>query len=348
MEEILRREQRFLYLERVAAAGRFYAANQLPQARQSLDACPAHLRGWEWHFLDARLRSAPVVDPRKKHDARTLAEFGNWAGSMAVAPDGARVAVGPRPLGRAEEGSVRILDARTGAELHRFPDSGPVAFHPDSRWLATIRQTGVVTVWDVVTGAEVWSCPIPGLKEPAHASGLVAFSPDRKRLAAWLSRGRGVHIFGAASGSGPALLDTSNEFMSWLGFSDDGRLAANTATGVAIWNTANDNLKHLANWPATAAVAWSPDGKLLATAERDRTICLRDATTGEVVRPLVGTPVRVVCAAFNADGSRLVTGGSDGSVRLWDVETGQELLHSPPAEKRCGRSSGLPGTASSH
>ncbi len=275
-------------------------------------------------------RTIRVWDLRKNPDARTLAEFGDWAGSLSVAPDGSRVAVGPRMLGRADEGFVRVLDANTGAEQNRFQGSGGVAFHPDSRRLAVVRRPGDVAMLDVATGKELWSRPVPGLNEaqgtPVRASGRVAFSPDGKRLATWHVRSRGVNLWEPADGSGPTFLDTGDEFMNWLGFSDDGRLAVATSSGVSIWNTAPGNYKRQAKWTEGAAVAWSPDGKLIATGERDRTVCLRDATTGEVVRSFLGTPVRVTCAAFNADGSRLVTGASDGSVRLWDVETGQELL----------------------
>jgi WD40 repeat protein len=57
---------------------------------------------------------------------------------------------------------------------------------------------------------------------------------------------------------------------------------------------------------------------------------LRDAATGEVIRPFVGTTSHNGGLAFSPDGHRLVTGGSR-SVRVWNVETGKELLSLPGA-----------------
>ena len=57
-------------------------------------------------------------------------------------------------------------------------------------------------------------------------------------------------------------------------------------------------------------------------------VCFRDPTTGRTVRTFVGSQ-RVNALAFSPDGSRLVTGGSDRTVRVWDVESGQELLALP-------------------
>jgi WD40 repeat protein len=48
-----------------------------------------------------------------------------------------------------------------------------------------------------------------------------------------------------------------------------------------------------------------------------------------VTLSFAGTPTHVTALAFSPDGSRLVTAGSDHSVRVWDAETGQELLALP-------------------
>src|SRR5439155_12653254 len=65
-------------------------------------------------------------------------------------------------------------------------------------------------------------------------------------------------------------------------------------------------------------IAWSPDGKMLATAGQDRTISLWDAETGkELVRGRCDAAVR--CVAFSPDGTLLASGGGDGTVKLWDA-----------------------------
>ena len=70
-------------------------------------------------------------------------------------------------------------------------------------------------------------------------------------------------------------------------------------------------------------VAFSPDGRLLATAGDDETARLWDPATGEHRRTLTGHGGQVFGVAFSPDGRLLATVGSDGTARLWDPATGE-------------------------
>jgi WD40 repeat protein len=70
------------------------------------------------------------------------------------------------------------------------------------------------------------------------------------------------------------------------------------------------------------AVAFSPDGSLLASAGADGVVRLWRVTTGAEVRKLTGHTGWVYGVAFSPDGSLLASGGDDGVVRLWEVTTG--------------------------
>ncbi len=79
------------------------------------------------------------------------------------------------------------------------------------------------------------------------------------------------------------------------------------------------------NFGAILSVAFSPDGKLLATGDSNGEIRLCQVANGEQIVICKGHTNWVVSLAFNPDGSVLASGSTDYTVRLWNVSTGQCL-----------------------
>ena len=73
-------------------------------------------------------------------------------------------------------------------------------------------------------------------------------------------------------------------------------------------------------------VAFSPNGKQLASASFDRTVKVWDAVTGQETRTLKGHTNWVNSVAFSPDGKRLASASSDRTAKVWDAVTGQETL----------------------
>src|SRR5437762_9268008 len=73
------------------------------------------------------------------------------------------------------------------------------------------------------------------------------------------------------------------------------------------------------------SVAFSPDGKILATAGFDNIVKLWDFATGKELRTLTGHTGAVYCVAFSKDGTQLASSSLDKTIRLWTVADGKLL-----------------------
>jgi WD40 repeat protein len=113
-----------------------------------------------------------------------------------------------------------------------------------------------------------------------------------------------------------------------VAFNPDGKLLATAGTDdVQIRTIAGKLVRRLVNSSSPILLAtFSSDGRQLATASLDLSIRLWDVATGRKLQTLQGHIARVTCLAFSPDGRRLASGSDDTSVKIWDVENGRELF----------------------
>ncbi|MEH1943082.1 MAG: serine/threonine-protein kinase [Nostoc sp.] len=170
-----------------------------------------------------------------------------------------------------------------------------VAFSPNGQILASGSWDKTVKLWDVNTGTEI--CTIIGHQLQVNS---VAFSPQGQLLAS-ASYDRTIRLWQI-----PVLEGSQRKFQNRSCYS-----LLSTLSGHA--------------W-AVLTVAFSPDGKILATGSDDNTIKLWEVNTGQLICTLVGHSWSVVAVAFSADGETLLSASCDKTVKLWRVSTAEEIV----------------------
>jgi WD40 repeat protein/tetratricopeptide (TPR) repeat protein len=134
----------------------------------------------------------------------------------------------------------------------------------------------------------------------------------------------------ALQGAHEALtLNEHDGFVAGTAFSSDGKQVATAdRQHVQIWDVVSG--QRIASLPKersrSLAIAYSPDGRYIATGGRYGEARLWDTSTYEEVRSLPAASTRLWSVAFAPDSARLATAGGDEVARIWDVASGRRLL----------------------
>jgi WD40 repeat protein len=265
--------------------------------------------------------------------------------AVTFSPDGKKLAAG------GWDNVVHVWDAATGREIAASRPFGhtawvhTVAFLPDRKTLVSAAADGAVIVWDTAGGK-----PLRQGQAPTERAWCLAVSPDGKTLAVGC-HDKTVQFWDATT------LKTVGTFKAdgsvrGLAFSPDGRHLAVVSgdepdlrsarpvegQGAGVWDvSAGKRLARLDGHDgAVKTVAYSPDGKTIATGGADGTTRLWDAAKGQELRKFEGPTTPVESVAFSPDGKLLAASARGGTTRVWRLAT-----NDPPMAFGVGQSSHL-------
>ncbi len=283
------------------------------------------------------------------NEAMTLVEPTNFLGGLSWTSDGKRVLTAGGTwleLG-ALDGYVREWDVESGREVRSFEPVQDafyqVSLSPDGRYFLTRQDPAVdgfdaIIVWDYHTGHVVNI-----IKTIDRIDGFFTrnaeWAPDSQRIAEVTSNGQ-AKVFDAVTGQ--ELVSFTGHpvgsFLIGVAWSPDGRWVATTGgTGepfARVWNSVTGQERLLlAHDDAVNSVMWSPAGDRICTSSGDvesggvdNAIRLWDAQTGELQRIIRGHLAGVWRCGWSPNGQRIFSVSQDGTTRVFDSETGAELL----------------------
>ena len=252
------------------------------------------------------------------------------------------------------DGIIKVRDIQSGECITQINRSeidktnGHITFSPNNSWIAIVNRGGIVEILDVQSGECISQIEQESNDGKVYHISKLQFSPDGQYIAATI--GKQTYLWNPKTGS------TITKFTGWcFAFSPDSRLIACEFNDsiktfnilheggmlVVNWNH-NDNVYKVikvCNAEVIPIAEFTPPMQLgndtfAFSAERiafagKGGIYLWDLKHSKVPRQLTGHTKTVWSLAFSPNGKRLVSGSSERTVRIWDVDRGEEIATIP-------------------
>ncbi|MDE0086214.1 MAG: sigma-70 family RNA polymerase sigma factor [Candidatus Poribacteria bacterium] len=261
-------------------------------------------------------------------------EYIKW---IALSPDG-KILASSNP-----EGTIRLWDAITGeAKYTLMHDAGHnFTFTPDSGTIVVVSNKDGISLWNSDTGEQKKTFDL----HPDCAAIGAASSPDGETLAIGSDNGA-IYLHDLNTGELKMTLSKQRNDVDYLTFSPDGNTIA-TSSGYVATSLRYDETTRLYLYDETTrlylwdvhtgahriilteharwvrGLAFSPDGKTIASGDCDGTIRFWDIHTGNPKNTFTGHSEELYSVALNQNGDIIASGCNTGIIRLWDADTRQ-------------------------
>jgi WD40 repeat protein len=262
-----------------------------------------------------------------------------WAHGAEPSPDGRLLA------STDADGVVRVWDLASRSLLWSVPGAAPrgrsVAWRPGGAQIAGVFAKGRLGVYDARTGSEVaaWTLADSDLTS-------LAYSPDGALVAVGQFSGPPL-VVNAGTGALVREMEPGQTWVNGLGFSPDSRrlVAAGKGVGIGVYDVATGKrvaavADSFQNWSAR----YAPDGSAIIACRSRPEIEVLDPATLTPLRTLRGHAGAVTHMDVDWEGGRAVSASVDGTLRLWDLATGHELLQLESPGEQVSWAAFVPGT----